>query len=578
MRPFGWRLPLLAALFGSILLGAPARGDDQDLTGTKKLVVAVPFRELEILVADLKPQNGRIAAEIKETIPIRPTPELSVITNKGGVVRFFLKQGDVDSPFVGGSVKDGTIYGTLTLQGQEWPARLEKTSSTKLAMQQNMPPALFQSYNRARAEKDVKSRVKALRDLLAERPGDPTLALVYPDVLNDAEAAGLSEADVKKIVSEWVEGSARYGDNYTADIHVKALAPLAGKAPFAKVALDLAKAADAAVKAEVPVETRAELAKALAKAAKAGSDADLAKSASAKADKLEAEVDAEYHKKVPPFTPAAESGVNLRKSDRVVLLELFTGAECPPCIAVDIAFDGVITTYKPAELVTLQYHLHIPRPDPMTNPDSVARADYYPELQGTPTLFLDGRVTEGLGGNSISESKSRYEMLRRLVDQELVKASGAKVDLKVVREGEAFKISSAAEATAEQIAKDSARIGGSKLRLRLAVIEDQIRYKGGNNLRFHHHVVRALLGGAGGVVMNGGKGTFETTLKIDELRKTQEQYLSDFQKKESATFTAAPPLDLNKLSVVAFVQDDSDKSVLNAAIAPIDEPKGNHTH
>ena len=55
---------------------------------------------------------------------------------------------------------------------------------------------------------------------------------------------------------------------------------------------------------------------------------------------------------------------------RVVVVELFTGAECPPCVSADVAFDALLETYKPNEVVLLEYHLHIPGPDPLTNADS----------------------------------------------------------------------------------------------------------------------------------------------------------------------------------------------------------------
>ena len=58
----------------------------------------------------------------------------------------------------------------------------------------------------------------------------------------------------------------------------------------------------------------------------------------------------------------------------MALVELFTGAQCPPCVAADIAFDAeAVKSYKAADVVLLQYHLHIPGPDPLTNADSEKR-------------------------------------------------------------------------------------------------------------------------------------------------------------------------------------------------------------
>ena len=87
------------------------------------------------------------------------------------------------------------------------------------------------------------------------------------------------------------------------------------------------------------------------------------------------------------------------KSDRVVLVELFTGAQCPPCVAADLAFDALAKTYKPTEVALLQYHEHIPGPDPLTNPDTEDRMAYYRKaISGTPTILFNGKAAEGGGG------------------------------------------------------------------------------------------------------------------------------------------------------------------------------------
>ena len=49
----------------------------------------------------------------------------------------------------------------------------------------------------------------------------------------------------------------------------------------------------------------------------------------------------------PPPVYAGRKG----KSDRVVLVELFTGAQCPPCVTADLAFDALDKTYKPDDVV-----------------------------------------------------------------------------------------------------------------------------------------------------------------------------------------------------------------------------------
>ena len=55
-------------------------------------------------------------------------------------------------------------------------------------------------------------------------------------------------------------------------------------------------------------------------------------------------------------------------------------------------------------MIGLQYHLHIPAPDPMTTPISEARKQYY-KVDGTPSIFFDGKSAAGGGGPSSAAIK-----------------------------------------------------------------------------------------------------------------------------------------------------------------------------
>ena len=95
----------------------------------------------------------------------------------------------------------------------------------------------------------------------------------------------------------------------------------------------------------------------------------------------------------PPFEAPGEW------QGKAVLAELFTGSECPPCVAADFAFDALIETYPTKYLVVLVYHLPIPRYDPMMNPATQKRQEYYGKADmGTPTVFIDGVNKVSAGG------------------------------------------------------------------------------------------------------------------------------------------------------------------------------------
>ena len=174
------------------------------------------------------------------------------------------------------------------------------------------------------------------------------------------------------------------------------------------------------------------------------------------------------------------------KSDRVVLVELFTGAQCPPCVAADLGFDALDKTYKPTEVVLLQYHLHIPGPDPLTNADTEARAKFYgPAIGGTPTVFFNGKPGAE-GGGSFAAAQAKYEEFQALVNPLLEKP--APVKLKATATLKDGKIAIKADVSDLQKPSDD-------VKLRLVLVEEEVAYQGGNKLPTHHSVVRAFPGG-----------------------------------------------------------------------------------
>ena len=73
---------------------------------------------------------------------------------------------------------------------------------------------------------------------------------------------------------------------------------------------------------------------------------------------------------------------------------------------------------------------------------------------------------------------------------------------------------------------------------------------------------------ADGQGIDGGEGKVELTLNLADLKHDQETYLSNFAK-SSAFPNPLPEIKLDNLAVVAFVQDDGDKSILHAVSVPV---------
>jgi hypothetical protein len=300
---------------------------------------------------------------------------------------------------------------------------------------------------------------------------------------------------------------------------------------------------------------------ALARLLEKSNKADEAKEVLARISKLE-ERDYQEYTKSFPFKPDAFAG-RKGSSDRAVLVELFTGAECPPCVAADLAFDGLGQAYKPSEVVRLQYHIHIPGPDPLTSPAALTRAAYYRVMdKGTPVTFFNGKEAAGGGGLNPAAARTKFGQYKAAIDPQLETPPAARLRVTAQRAGDNLSVSAAVS--------DLVR-PGDKVRLRLALAEETVRYRGGNGIRYHHCVVRGFIGPAEGFALAQRSGEHRAGLNLADLRSALNGYLDKFLKEkenEGVTF-AERPLNLRSLHVVAFVQDDATQEVLQAQRAEV---------
>ena len=504
------------------------------------------------------------------------------VTIKGDSLTVFLEGPSGSNRFRGSLVHDGPdagkVLGTFTFRGETYPARLERTESPRLA--EMKPSPLIQEFFAAAQDRDPKSKVQKLRESVKKHEGSPTNYLFYAELLATAEAAGLGADEVAGLTGAWLKEAAPYGESWVKEVRQKALKALSGSKAHAGLTLELAQQVDKELDDSASLEQKAAVAGILARAAKLAGKADLAAEAEARAAKLESSLDEEYHKKVPPFHPEGYKGRKDAKADKVVLMELFTGAQCPPCVAADVAFDALLKAYKPTELVGLQYHLHIPGPDPLTNKDTQARQQYYgDEISGTPSTFFNGHSQAG-GGGPMQASEQKFQEYRGIIDTQLEAAREAQVEVSATRQGDQIEITAQATVTRKPESAEGgngkeeskkpadAKSGGFKPRLRLALTEESIRYVGSNKLRYHHHVVRDLPGGPEGKDLSSGSGQLTVKLNLADLRRDIEEYLSGYAKIRPFP-NALPEVSLKDLSVVAFVQDDADKSILHAVSVPV---------
>jgi hypothetical protein len=573
-------------LIGTSAIAASAcAADDARLDGNWKLVV-LPYGTDEFAIFKLTEKEGKMTASVVDVQQMLGGNKIKAVEWQGGMLTLTVNGPAAGTVFKGRFFKDGPgagkILGMVNFRGAMYPARLERTAESKVRSLQRSP--LMAKLADAQKEKDPKAKIKKLEAALHDNHGSPSSSLLYPAFVSAAQTAGLNADKITEAVRRWIDEARPYGDEWLNEVRLKALRSVASRKGLAKLAVELAQDADKAVRAD-DVETSATVVGFLAQAAREAGMEELAKASDARHAKLDQKLDDEYHKKVPPFKPTPYVGRKDKKADKVVLMELFTGAQCPPCVAADVAFDALLNTYKSVDFIGLQYHLHIPGPDPLTNSDSLARQKYYGSaVRGTPSTFFNGHG-EAAGGGPMAYSHEKYGEYRGIIDKSLEDSKGATIALSATRAGDQIKIVASAQVTKNGggrkvdgvDAKSNGQDGGnsrqakddSKPVLRLALTEESVHFVGGNKLRYHHRVVRALPGSAKGKELTDGSAKTEITFSLAELKGGLEKYLSDFAK--DGTFPQPPPdIKLEDLAVVAFVQDDSDKSILHAVSVPVE--------
>ena len=275
---------------------------------------------------------------------------------------------------------------------------------------------------------------------------------------------------------------------------------------------------------------------------------------------LDTALDAEYNKRYPNPVHAEAYKPTVNRTDRVVLGEVFTGAGCPPCVAADLAFDAAMGRYGAKNLVVVMYHQHIPKPDPMTNLDTQARAKFY-KVNGVPSWAIDGK--DDGGGGSRDRAPNAFERIQKPIEKNLETAAEAHVKVDAALSGNTVKV--------------SANVGDVKteskdVKVQILLVEKELRYTGENGVRFHPMVVRAMGGEKAEGFAMGEKtaGTFEASFDLDAVSKAIKAHLDDYEAKghrgESFKFSEKKyQINRNDLGVVVFVQDEKTKHVLQAA-------------
>ena len=289
---------------------------------------------------------------------------------------------------------------------------------------------------------------------------------------------------------------------------------------------------------------------------------------------LDSRVDELYRTLYPPlFTlPHRE----LPPGGHTALLELFTGSGCLPCAGPDLAVDSLLGSYRRQDLAVLEFDEHIPRPDPLANPYSVAVAARYC-LGGTPAAFLDGSPLDILGA-SRQDVENIVVSFADTIEDEAVLPSGLRLDLAVTNDDPStIHTRPTIAVTPLTAAINTGEISFRKLSkaiMYVALVQDNVRYSGENGVRLHRMVVRSLFHADATAYLATKTTAPPITFHLADIEKGQEAYLADFQRNNDrfGTFhfaTTDIPLRDGRFAVVAWVQDPATRRILQTAYTDV---------
>jgi hypothetical protein len=232
---------------------------------------------------------------------------------------------------------------------------------------------------------------------------------------------------------------------------------------------------------------------------------------------------------------------SIGQSQRMVLIEEGTNASCGPCAAQNPAFKTLLDA-NTTKVIPLKYQWYFPGYDPMHdhNPtEANGRFDTYYAQNGVPTAMIDGNVPT-FGGNPYDGAPAGFT--QDLIDTRYAVPASFDIDLTYSLTPETITVTATTTCT---------QAANGNFKLRIAVVEKQISFAtapGSNGETEFYSVMKKFLPNADGISMSGSYAAGET------FTTTQ-------------TWDLANIYDINEVAVVAFIQNDANKEVMQSKLA-----------
>lgn len=526
-----------AVVLTALLLAAATAPAQAPPAGRWKFRLDEQGQVVTFLFAFSQSEGKWVGDFLSASAPLKQEPKFSSVQVNGDNLKFTLAFGDREFlSFDGVAAKDGkTIAGSVSQFGG--PLKVTELLPSQL--------------------KKLDDPVDLAREDLTQMKAGPELFNAGFAVLGHAAAKKLPAEEVRGVVDRLVKTSAGYGPRWERSVALRLATTLAGQEGYAAVALDQARRAERMLDDDSPAALQMEVFGTLARVAEKAGKSDEAKKHAAMVQKLEARDYAEFARTALGFTPEEFKG-RKGKGDRAVLVEVFTGSECAPCAAADLAAQGLLRAFKPTEVIVLEYHLPVSGPDPLMSQDGLERFETY-GLRAAPSVRINGKPGPPVPGPA-AEAQEKYKELRKLVEEPLESTAPVKLALTVSPGEKGYT----AKATVNDL-----EAPGERTVLRFVLMEPRVRFAGQSGVRYHANVVRAIPGGVKGFPLT--KKTHEQTVTIDkaEVRAKLDKFLDEFAKTEGEFPKPDRPLALENLKLVALVQNDATGEVLQAVQADL---------
>ena len=242
-------------------------------------------------------------------------------------------------------------------------------------------------------------------------------------------------------------------------------------------------------------------------------------------------------KKIIPFFLGLVVSLSLfaqQINKNLVLIEYFTETGCYYCPGAQLAGDDFVNGGYPVAVIGYHYG------DDFSNSHTDARFNYY-GISGTPTAEFNGAY-EKVGGDHSNSVFSYW----------LPSYNNAADDLTSFSMSMTFESTNDIDFTAHITAKKVANYSNNNLKIRLVVVESHIPYSW-QGLNVINYAVRDMYPNQNGVPVDFSS-TDSVTVDID--------------------FSLDPSWNLDNCALVAFLQDDNTKEVLQTVQDSLELPVG----